>query len=402
MTMRQYRYNAIGPGNTKISDLVSAENSADAVRLLARDNKTVLDLREVPLSESTQRSSARASRKDALIALQQLAVMVRARIELLEALEIIATSLAGRPVAGAYRAAAQGLRRGDRLASALRQAAPFYPNYVFALIQAGEASGRLATVLEESAEQMAHEQRITADIGAALVYPGFLVVSGMASVGFLFYVVVPRFAAMLRNARADLSGLSAFVVNTGVAFHDHAALVLVVLAAIIALLVAYGTSRDGREALGKALFSIPGLRSLFLARQRASWSRIMSLALAAGLDVLDATALAASALPNGKLKRDALAAIPALRSGRPVDEAFLKARTLSVVDASLVRAGQRSGAMDEMFRAVADRNDNDMRDALKRFTLLVEPAAIAIVASMIGAIVLGLVSALASIYDSIG
>ena len=43
-----------------------------------------------------------------------------------------------------------------------------------------------------------------------------------------------------------------------------------------------------------------------------------------------------------------------------------------------------------------------MRDALKRFTLILEPIAIATVAGMIGAIVLGLVSALASIYDAIG
>ena len=55
-----------------------------------------------------------------------------------------------------------------------------------------------------------------------------------------------------------------------------------------------------------------------------------------------------------------------------------------------------------MFRAVAERNDESMRDALKRFTLIVEPLSIAAVASLIGVIVLGLVSALAGIYESIG
>jgi general secretion pathway protein F len=91
-----------------------------------------------------------------------------------------------------------------------------------------------------------------------------------------------------------------------------------------------------------------------------------------------------------------------LRSGRPVDEAFVNAGVLAPVDASLVRAGQRSGALAEMFRNVADRNENSMRDALKRLTVLVEPIAIGLVALMVGAIVIGLVSALTSIYESIG
>lgn len=141
---------------------------------------------------------------------------------------------------------------------------------------------------------------------------------------------------------------------------------------------------------------------MLLTRQRAAWSRIMALALAAEVDVLEATTLAAQALPVGKTQQGALAAIPMLRAGRPLDEAFLKSQALSQIDASLVRAGQRSGALAEMFRAVADRNDEDMRDALKGFTAILEPAAIAVVAGLIGAIVLGLVSALASIYDSIG
>jgi general secretion pathway protein F len=386
-----------------MSDSLTAETRVDALRRLARDHKTVLELTEIGAAHSVAAPNrANAPSEEAVLALRQLAVMTRAGVDLLEAIEIIAASLPGRPLANSLRATAIALRQGDRLAKALQHGAPVYPPYVYALIRAGEASGRLPLVLEEASRQMTFERRVALDIQNALVYPGFLVVSGVASVGFLFYVVVPRFADMLRNARANLDGLSAFVLNTGVAFHDNALLVLTGLALAGFAIFAFASTVEGRRVLSAIAHATPGLRSLLLTRQRAAWSRIMALALAAGVDVLEATTLAASALPEGKLKRDAHAAIPMLRSGRPVDEAFLKTNALSVVDASLVRAGQRSGAMGEMFRAVADRNDEDMRDALKRFTLILEPLAIAVVASLIGAIVIGLVSALASIYDSIG
>ncbi len=405
MSARRFLYRALTPDGATVSDWVVAETRADALRRLARDRKTVLDLKEVGAGGATfpGAGGARVSSEDRILVLRQLAVMTRAGVELLESLEIIATGLQGRAVADCLRGAGLALRRGDRLAKALRDAAPLtYPAYVYALIGAGEASGRLALVLEEAARRLELDQRVERDIQNALVYPGFLVLSGVASVSFLFYVVVPRFADMLRNARADLSGFSGFVIQAGVTFHDNALAIVIGVVALAVALVSLARTADGKRTFSVIAHTIPGLRTLLLTRQRAAWSRIMALALAAGVDVLEATSLAAASLPEGKLKRDAQASIKALRSGRPVDEAYLKTNVLSVVDASLIRAGQRSGALAEMFRAVADRNDEEMRDALKRFTLIVEPVAIAVVASMIGAIVLGLVSALASIYDSIG
>lgn len=404
MTEREFRYHYVGPGGASLTDTLFAATRLDALRRLRRQNRTVLDLTEIESGGSPETRTVRSkvTSDEAVLVLKQLAVMIRAGVELLEALDIIAGAMAGRPVANALRSTMAGLRQGERLAAAFYESAPFYPPYVYALIRAGEASGRLPLVLEEAGRQMAFEQRVGRDIQNALVYPGFLVVSGLASVSFLFYVVVPRFADMLHNARADISGFSAFVIRTGVAFHDNVVVVLICLAAAVFAATAFAATRLGRATLQAVAYSVPGLNSLLIARQRAAWSRIMSLATAAGVGVLETTALAASALPEGRLKHDVQAALPMLRSGRPVDEAFLKTRALSVVDASLIRAGQRSGALGEMFRAVADRNDEQMRDALKRLTLIVEPVAIAVVAILIGAIVLGLVSALASIYDSIG
>ena len=402
MSARRFVYRAVASDGAAVTNTILADTRADALRRAAREGGTVLELREAADATAQTSGAKRVSSSDASLALRQLAVMTGAGVELLEALEIIAASLPGRPIADCLRAAAVALRQGDRLASALQSAAPFYPPYVYALIRAGEASGRLAHVLEEAARQMVFEQRVARDIQNALVYPAFLVASGAASVMFLFYEVVPRFADMLRNARAELSGLSALVINTGVTFHDHAILILTVIALSSAAIAAFAATNEGKRAFSEIAHATPGLRTLLLTRQRTGWSRIMALALGAGVDVLEATTLAAGALPEGKLKHDALGAIPALRAGRPVDEAFLKSNALTVVDASLVRAGQRSGAMSEMFRAVADRNEEEMRDTLKRFTLILEPVAIALVATFIGAIVLGLVSALVGIYESIG
>lgn len=398
MSERRFTYRALDASGQAAASTLTAPSRADALRKLKSENRIVLELSEAPAASSS--NGANIKSEERIQVLRQLAVMSRAGVELLEALDTIAASLQGRPVAAHVREAAAQLRQGHHLAKAFQTAAPFYPAYVYALMRAGDASGKLAPVLDEAVRQLSYEERGKRDIQNALAYPAFLVVSGFISVGFLFYAIVPRFAEMLRNANAQLTGLSAFVIGAGEFFRDNSALVLGMAAALIVGLVTALTSAGGKQALGDLARATPGLRQLMAARRRAGWARIMAITLESGVGVLDASALAAASLNLSQA--DTAASIQALRGGKRIDETFLKAGLLSTIDASLVRAGQRSGALAEMFRAVADRNEEDFRDALKRLTMLVEPLAIAIVASAIGVIVLSLVSALASIYESIG
>jgi general secretion pathway protein F len=246
------------------------------------------------------------------------------------------------------------------------------------------------------------EARLSRDIQNALVYPAFLVLGGALSIAFILYAVAPRFAEMLGQARTQLDPLSAGIISAGVWFHGNAVLAALVFAGAVAALFAFAATGEGKRLLAGVAYAVPGLGGLLKARQRTTWSRIMAILLAAGVDVLAATRTAAEALSEGALRRNALAAIAHLRAGRSVDQAFLAANAVSPIEASVIAAGSRSGALAAMFEAVAQKAEEDTRDALKRFTTILEPLAIALVAGFIGMIVVALVSALAGIYEAIG
>lgn len=397
---KRFSYRAVSASGAARRGALAASSRADALRALARSGAIVTELRHEPAG--AQSAGGRPPRRFALLAIKQLAVMSAAAVDLLDAIEIVAASTPSAAMREAMRATDTLLRQGERLGPALQRAAPFYPPYVYALVSAGEASGRLPQVLREAARQLEFDQRLARDVVNALTYPAFLVASGALSVAFLFYAVVPRFSDMLRGAGAELGPLSEFVLDLGVGFHDNAVSILIAVGIAAGGLVAAMQSPAARRSLAAAAYALPGLSGLLRARDRTTWARIMAMAIGAGLDVTEAASLAASAIPESRLRRAVLASVPALRAGASVDAAFLAAAVLSPVDASLVRAGQHSGALGEMFAAVADRNEENLRDVLKRLTLVLEPAAIGFVALMIGAIVLTLVSTLAGIYESVG
>lgn len=397
---KRFTYVAADGTGRLATHTVNATDRADALRRLAETGATPLSLSEFEQTNLTH--SATVSAAEASLVLRQLAVMVRAGVDLLEAVEAVADSLEGRAAARALRGVALALRRGEPLTKAFATHAKFYPGYVLALIRAGYASGRLSVALEEGAQQIKQEARLAREVQDALFYPTFLVASGLASVAFILYAVAPTFANMLGAARAELDPLTAVILTLGLWVREHATLLAASATASVIASIAFAQTAEGKRFFSALALATPGLGDLLRARERTSWRRIMAILLSAGLDVLTATRTSAEALTDGPLKRNATAAIALLRAGRSVDQAFLATNTVSRVEASVIAAGSRSGELASMFEAIAEKSEEDTRNALKRFTNMIEPVAIALVAGFIGLIVVGLVSALAGIYETIG
>ncbi|UPT61157.1 MAG: type II secretion system F family protein [Hyphomonadaceae bacterium JAD_PAG50586_4] len=399
MSARRFVVRAISETGTIAIQNIEAPTRADAMRRAMQSGMAVIELREeAPITPGRRP----ITRDHAILVLKQLSVMVGAGVRLLDALETLASSVAGTVAAERLNAVILALRRGDRFGDALEHALPIYPAYVYGLVRAGESSGKLARVLAEAAQQLSFEQRVERDILNALTYPLFLVVSGAGSVAFLLYAVVPRFATMLESSRASPGGISRLVIDAGVAFHANAPAIVLSLVGIVFALLLWSRTRAAGAVLRQIAHATPGLRTLLAARQSTTWTRVAALSLDAGVGLLDAVALAAGALPEGAHHRAVLAAAPGLRAGTDIDAAFRASGAISEIDASLLRAGQRSGALGEMFHAIANRQEEALRDALKRLTLIVEPVAIATVALLVGGIVLALASALAGVYEAIG
>lgn len=395
---RNYRYSAISPTGEPTSGTLVADDRQSAFARLAQGGQTITELAEIG---TDHRRGQRGQTAIRVLALRQLAVLLRARVELLEALESVAKGLPQGAVADGLATAAQRLRRGDSLSAGLSEGLPDMPPYILALVAAGEASGQLDTVIEQAAQQLAFEESVSRDLRTAMVYPAFLVGAGLVAMTFLFAVVVPRFAQMLGPRRDALDGLPAIVIGLGEAVRDNGLLALLLLAGIAVATVAGVSSPGGRATLARLAERLPVIGTLAALRQRAHWARVMALALGARVGLIDAAALAQDAVADGPF-RDALGdATRKFRAGVSVADALGESGALGRMETSLVRAGQRSGALAEMFGVIADFHDQQLRAGIKRASTVIEQLAILIVALAIGVTVLSLVSAMTSVYEAI-
>jgi general secretion pathway protein F len=157
------------------------------------------------------------------------------------------------------------------------------------------------------------------------------------------------------------------------------------------------------RALGASVArAMPILGRILKSRDLAGWTRLVGFGLSNGLILLKALDLAKAGVADPNWRARLVQVERALRSGADVDEALAPNTPLSVVDLSVVRTGQRSGALGPMFLLLADNYEADVKDLVRRATALIEPIALAMVAGVVGTIAVALALALSSIYDTVG
>lgn len=397
---RAFQYKAIGRDGQVSKGVLNGADESAVLRKLAGDGLTVLKISAAATSREDGKERALRPAERVLV-LRQLALMLEAGVSLLESLETVAQGMQARKGRRQFQAATAALRRGDSLGSALETHVPDFPDYVYAMARVGEASGRIAEVLKEAAEQMAYEDRLRRDFSNAMTYPAFLLFAGVSAVGFIFTQVVPRFGTMIGEDRSNVPMMSRWVLSAGEFANANLPVVGIVTAAIVALIAVIVTNPAIRARAYTLAHGMPVIGPVIQAREIASWARLTAFALTNGVPILSATALARAAVPIGPFRQGLNILEGDLRAGLTLDASLGAHTKLEAMDLSMLRAGQKSGAIGTMFGFMADNYEGRLRDRMKRMTSLLEPLAIAFISLIVGFVALSLVLALSSVYEGV-
>lgn len=397
MTDLPFQYEAVGRDGLTLKGQVLAPDETAAVRRLSADGLTVLKIAPAAVKAAGKDRDLRPAER--VLVLRQLALMIEAGVSLLESMDTVAQGIQARKGKAHFLAAIAALRRGDSFGAALEENVPGFPDYVYAMARVGEASGKIANVLRQAAEQMAYEDRLRRDFANAMTYPAFLLFAGFGAVGFIFTQVVPRFGAMIGDDRTNVPAMSRWVLAAGEFANANLPIVGLAIAALVALGVAIATNAQVRARAYAVAHGAPVIGPVIQAREITAWARLSAFALNSGVPILSAMALSRAAVPVGLFRRGLDMLDSDLRAGLTLDASLASHTHLEQMDLSLLRAGQKSGTVGTMFGFIADNYEDRLRDRMKRLTALIEPLAIAFISLIVGFVALSLVLALSSVYE---
>lgn len=399
--MARFRFTALNSDGVALDGDIVAQTEREAARLLERRGLSVVSLESgaaVRTAPGIGRRERPLAQRDVIIALHELSTLLASGVGLAEAVDAQARSVRHPRMLAAFDTMSAGLRQGQPFSQVLDAAKLPLPPYVGTLVRSGEKAGLLGQALADAVSQLEYDEGVRSEVRQALTYPAILVLAGLAAVVMMFTFVVPKFASLLKRAD-NLPWLASAVLHTGMFAREH--VVSIVLVIVVAAVLLGRALRDPatRARWYESLERIPVLGPWRIESETASWARILATLLGNRVPLLDALALAGTAVHSPRRRARLEEVSRTVRNGGTLADALEEQATLTASGYNLIRVGERSGELPSMLRSLARMAQDAGRARMKRFLALLEPLAILVIGSAIGVIMVGIILAITSAND---
>lgn len=394
-----FDYRALDASGVERRDVIQAEDEAAAIRALQAQGLTPVELtRRQPVRPALLgRRVIRVA--DQVVLLRELATLLQAGISVTEALPSLAQAYRDQAVGPALERLHNEVKAGRALAPAIAECGLNLPTYARAMVEAGEAGGKVAQACADAAEQMEHEQRIAAELRAALTYPAILVGAGLLAVVTIFVAVVPKFASILRNTRANIPELSRWVIESGVFLQQHKLAGSLVAAGLLGAGVLAWQSPALRARLKAWAARLPLVGPWLIEAEVGRWATLLGALLSNRVPIVKALRLSASVLSLEMLRHVLSQATVEIERGKMLSDVLARESWFPPTRLNLIRVGERSGELPRMLLTLGEMQTEAARQRQKRLLTFVEPVAILVIGAAIGFIMVAVMLAVTSLQD---
>ena len=331
----------------------------------------------------------------------QVALILEAGLPLYDGMETLAGADSASAHADFYQAASRGVTETGSLYEALKKDGR-WPEYLVEMTGIGERAGQLEKVMRGLEAYYAREDRIRSAVSSAVTYP--LVLGGMlvVIVLILLWRVLPVFRRVLSGMGVGLSDSGSAMMRIGAAV-GWIVLVAVLLAAVgvIAAVVLLRTGhREKVMSLLERFFPAVARLNRKLAASRIAG--VLSMMLSGGFPMEEALSMTESVLgdnPEARAKTEKLH--QALEEGKTFADAVAQSAVFDPLHESMVRMGSATGREDQVLSRLAVLYEEQAEEDITRLVSIIEPTLIAILAVVIGAVLLSVMLPMAGILTSL-
>ena len=322
---------------------------------------------------------------------RQLATMMKAGVPLVQSFEIVADGVDNDRMKKLILRIRDDISAGNTFASALRSHPDQFDDLFCNLIDAGEQSGALETMLDRLATYKEKTEALKAKIKSAMNYPiAVLVVAGVVS-GILLIKVVPQFEEIFAGFGAELPEFTQFVVGMSEWMQEWWLIIVIGIAAsIFGYKQAYKKFKTVRDAQDRVQLKLPITGDILDKSAVARFARTLSTTFAAGVPLVDALESVSGAAGN-VVYFDAIQKIKIdVSSGVQLNYSMKQTNVFPNMVIQMVAIGEESGALDTMLDKAATYYEEQVDASVDGLTSLMEP----LIMSFLGVVIGGLIIAM--------
>ena len=382
-------YEGVDRKGAKIKGEFSSTNAALVRAELRKQGINANKVRK----KSEFRLGGKKSIKPADIAIftRQLATMMKAGVPLVQSFEIVADGLDNLSMKEVVLKIKADVEGGTNFANALRNHPKYFDDLYCSLVEAGEQSGALETMLDRVALYKEKSEALKAKIKKAMKYPATVMVVAAAVTGILLVKVVPTFQELFEGFGAELPAMTQFVINLSDGMQRNGIFMLAGFAAFVFLLVqAKQRSQGFADGLDRLYLKLPVVGDIIFKATIARYARTLSTTFSAGVPLIDALDACAGATGNAVYRNAVYRIKDDVSTGQQLQFAMKSTGIFPSMALQMTAIGEESGSLDAMLAKVAQHYEDEVDNAVDGLTSMMEP----LIMSFLGIVVGGLIVAM--------
>ena len=384
---------------------VEAINKDEATYKLKKQKMIITSLIKVSGKEEVQEKKVKKSKKakkapksvpitEVIIFTKKLETMVRAGLPILETIKMIKNQTEDSGLRWIVGEIEQDVESGTPLSDAFARHTQAFNNVYINLLRAGESSGKVDLFLKKLVIGMEKDEKIRASIKGALSYPIVLLIVAVSVIILMMIYVVPVFQEMFAGVKGGLPAATQIVVSMSEFLRDPlrgGMLAGVLFGVYTSVSMAIKKNYKIRRSWHGLVLKLPLFGGLISKSSLAKIAMIQGNLTAAGVPVIEALDISASAVDNIIIQEAMIDVKRGVFSGDPLSKLFENKKAIfPLTFTAMVSVGERTGNMEEMFESIALYYEEEMDAAVDKLTAALEPVMIVFMGITIGFILVAM------------
>jgi MSHA biogenesis protein MshG len=393
--MPSYLYKGTNKSGKTIVGIIEASSPISVAKHLSRIEITPVSINKSIAHHDFSQLMAykfgigRPSLETLIIFSRQMQSMLKAKIDIIRALQLIIASSKNAILRNALTNIILNLEAGFGLALSFQKQGKIFLPIVVGMIAVGENSNALVESFTQITRYLETELTTKKRIGAALRYPIIVLVAIFAAVVIVNFMVVPVFEDFFATISTPLPLITRGLIGSSNLFLNYWWLMLISLLLTSAGFIGWVRTNFGRYQWDRIKLRIPLIGSLLHRSLMARFCRTLSMSQHSGMPLLPALKLVAETTHNRYLSQRIMGMLSGLKNGESLVQTAIKTEIFSPIVIQMLNAAQESGDLNSMLLEVAHYYEMDVDYDLKRVGDLLEPILIAIVAVLVLILALG-------------
>ena len=387
--MDTFTFKATREDGKAVSGQIKASNQNEAIRVL---NLRKLQPIFVKKKQSILKlgSGSIVAQRDLVVFSRQLAFLVESGVPIIQSLQIVQPITQSAVLKNVLSQLIKSVDKGKNLSEALAEHPAIFNNLFFALVQAGESSGKLNVLLAQLADDIESSDQLRSKVTKALMYPMFVLSVGVAIVIGLMVFVVPKFASVFQSAGSELPAMTKVLMSISDFFVNNLLLVLFTLVAAPIAFFMYLFSPAGRKFKDQLFWVLPIMGPIVRKNSLARFTKTLSYLLASGVNVTEALNNASTASNNYLVESSIQTAIARVERGQSIAQSISKEKIFPHLLSQMISIGEETGKLDATLKKVSEFYEEQVKASASAIADMIQPIFIVVLGGFVAFVVIAM------------